>query len=169
MAPDSAVHFGPFLLDDTDDSLWHGSERCHLTAKAMAVLCYLVAHPGRLVRKADLLAAVWPDTHVSDWVLTTCIRELRHVLGDMAKTPRYIATVHRQGYRFIAPVTRGATSPQPPRAVPADVEGPPLLPRQQQYWRRNTSWSPSCAGRWPRRPPWRHAWSPSRGIVCSRR
>src|SRR5438309_837153 len=123
MASISTLHFGPFSLDGTDDGLWCGPERCTLTAKAEAVLRYLVAHPGRLVRKADLLAAVWSDAHVSDWVLTTCIREIRHVLGDVAKAPRYIATVHRQGYRFIAPVTVGATPP--PLAVPAVSPPPP--------------------------------------------
>jgi DNA-binding winged helix-turn-helix (wHTH) protein len=105
MEPVSTLYFGPFILDVTDDSLWFNRERCKLTAKAGAVLRYLVAHPGRLVRKADLLAAVWPELHVSDWVLTTCIREIRQVLGDVARSPQYIATVHRQGYRFIAPVT----------------------------------------------------------------
>src|SRR5262245_46856371 len=117
MAPGSTLHFGPFALDGTGDGLWHGPERCKLTAKAEAVLRYLVAHPGRLVRKADLLAAVWPDVHVSDWVLTTCIRELRHVLGDVARAPQYIATVHRQGYRFIAPVMMVATPPPLPVPV----------------------------------------------------
>src|SRR5262249_58829966 len=114
MAPSSTLHFGPFALDGTEDGLWCGPERCKLTAKAEAVLRYLVAHPGRLVRKADLLAAIWPDVHVSDWVLTTCIREIRHVLGDVATTPRYIETVHRQGYRFIAPVTVAPPPPPPP-------------------------------------------------------
>jgi class 3 adenylate cyclase/tetratricopeptide (TPR) repeat protein len=111
MRPVSPLHFGPFHLEGTDDGLWHGAQRCKLKAKACAVLRYLVEHPGRLVRKTDLLTAVWPDVHVSDWVLTTCIREIRHVLGESAKTPRYIATVHRQGYRFIAPVTRTNTPP----------------------------------------------------------
>ena len=137
MAPGSTLHFGPFALDGTDDGLWCGPERCKLTAKAEAVLRYLVAHPGRLVRKADLLAAVWPDVHVSDWVLTTCIREIRHVLGDVARAPRYIATVHRQGYRFIAPVTVVATppplsvpavSPQPPHTAPPACEAPQSAP-----------------------------------------
>ena len=123
MEPISTLHFGPFALDGTDDGLWHGPQRCKLTAKAEAVLRYLVAHPGRLVRKADLLAAVWPDVHVSDWVLTTCIREIRHVLGDVATAPRYIETVHRQGYRFIAPVTVVATPP--PLSVPAVPPQPP--------------------------------------------
>ena len=136
MAPGSTLHFGPFALDGTDDGLWCGPERCKLTAKAEAVLRYLVAHPGRLVRKADLLAAVWPDVHVSDWVLTTCIREIRHVLGDVAKAPRYIATVHRQGYRFIAPVTvwprhrrcPSRRSPRSPHAAPLACEAPQSAP-----------------------------------------
>ena len=103
------LNFRPFSLDGPDDGLWCGLEQCKLTAKAEAVLRYLVAHPGRLVRRGDLLAAVWPDVYVNEWVLTTCIREIRHVLGDVTKAPQYIATVHRQGYRFIAPVTSGAT------------------------------------------------------------
>jgi class 3 adenylate cyclase/DNA-binding winged helix-turn-helix (wHTH) protein/tetratricopeptide (TPR) repeat protein len=118
------LHFGPFHLDPTDDGLWRGSQRCHLKAKAVAVLRYLVEHPGRLVRKTDLLTAVWPNVHVSDWVLTTCIREIRHMLGDVATTPRYIETVHRQGYRFIAQVTV-ADVPAPLQAP----EAPPLPSR----------------------------------------
>ena len=98
--------------------------RCKLTAKAVAVLRYLVAHPGRLVRKPALLEAVWPDVIVSDWALTTCIHEIRYVLGDVAKTPRYIATVHRQGYRFIAPVT--VADAPPPLSVPEVLPRSPL-------------------------------------------
>jgi DNA-binding winged helix-turn-helix (wHTH) protein/predicted ATPase len=71
----------------------------------LAVLVYLVAHAGHLVTKAALLEAVWPDAVVTEGVLKTCLGQLRQVLGEQAKTPRYIATVHRQGYRFIAPVT----------------------------------------------------------------
>src|SRR5262245_32518664 len=121
MRPVPTLHFGPFSLDGTEDGLWRGLQRCKLKAKAEAVLRYLVTHPGRLVRKTDLLAAIWPDVHVTDWVLTTCIREIRHVLGDVATTPRYIETVHRQGYRFIAPVTVDDASVP----LPA-LEAPPL-------------------------------------------
>src|SRR5262245_7903260 len=123
------LHFGPFHLDSTDDGLWRGPQLCKLKAKAVAVLRYLVEHPGRLVRKTDLLAAVWPDVHVSDWVLSTCIREIRHVLGDVATTPQYIETVHRQGYRFIAPVTvADAPAPLPAPEVPPLPSGsvPPI-------------------------------------------
>ena len=124
MRPCPTLHFGPFALDGPHDGLWRGPQRCKLTAKAEAVLRYLVEHPGRLVHKADLLAAVWPDVHVSEWVLTTCIRELRQVLGDAVKTPQYIATVHGQGYRFIAPVT---VAEAPPLSVSA-ASPQPLLP-----------------------------------------
>jgi predicted ATPase/class 3 adenylate cyclase len=126
MQPVLTLHFGPFHLAGTDDSLWCGPQRCRLKAKAVAVLRYLVQHPGHLVRKADLLAAIWPDVHVSEWVLTTCICEIRQVLGDVASDPRYIATVHRQGYRFIAPVTVAAAPPPLPSLAASPV---PALPQ----------------------------------------
>jgi hypothetical protein len=58
-----------------------------------------------VVTKAALLEAVWSDAVVTEGVLKTCLGQIRQALGARAKTPRYIATVHRQGYRFIAPVT----------------------------------------------------------------
>jgi DNA-binding winged helix-turn-helix (wHTH) protein len=63
-----------------------------------------VSQPGQLVTKDDLLATAWPDTAVSDEVLTTAMRELRRALSDPARTPRFVETVHGRGYRFIAPV-----------------------------------------------------------------
>ena len=72
--------------------------------KTFDLLVYLVAHAGELVRKETLLEAVWPDAIVTDGVLTTSMGELRKVLGETAKQPQFIATVHRRGYRFIAPV-----------------------------------------------------------------
>ena len=124
MASGSLLCFGPFVLHGPDEGLWRGPTRCKLTAKAEAVLRYLVTHPGRLVRKADLFAAVWSEVYVSDWALTTCIRELRHVLGDAARAPQYIATVYRQGYRFMAPVTVGA----PPPLLASPAGAPPAPP-----------------------------------------
>src|SRR5262245_17416820 len=96
------LRFGPFRLDLATERLWHGPQVLKLTAKALAVLRYLAAHPGQVVTKAELFAAVWPQTVVSDAALTVCIRELRHTLGDNARVPQYIETVHRQGYRFVA-------------------------------------------------------------------
>ena len=86
--------FTPFRLDPDNARLWHGAQVLALRPKAFAVLQYLVTHPNQLVTKHALLEAVWPATTVSDAVLKVCIDEIRKVLGDMAKAPRFIATVH---------------------------------------------------------------------------
>jgi DNA-binding winged helix-turn-helix (wHTH) protein/tetratricopeptide (TPR) repeat protein len=130
------ICFGPYVFEPHQARLRRGTRVLPLTRKACAVLQYLVTHPGQLVTKDALLAAVWPETVVSEGVLTNCIAELRQALGDQAQRPRYIATVHRQGYRFIAPLSLPAPAASdvaapdakalaPPRAAPAP--GPPLL------------------------------------------
>jgi class 3 adenylate cyclase/DNA-binding winged helix-turn-helix (wHTH) protein/predicted ATPase len=112
--------FPPFRLDVDNACLWRGDLRIPLKPKSFAVLHQLVAHAGRLVTQDALFAAVWPETAVGDAVLKVCIAELRKALGDTAKTPRFIATVHRRGYRFVAPVV------EYPEAVPGP-SGAPLL------------------------------------------
>jgi DNA-binding winged helix-turn-helix (wHTH) protein len=97
--------FGRFRLDREQACLWEGEHRLALRPKTFELLVYLVAHAGELVRKETLLEVVWPDTSVTDGVLTTSLGELRRVLGETAKRPQYIATVPRRGYRFIAAVT----------------------------------------------------------------
>jgi DNA-binding winged helix-turn-helix (wHTH) protein/predicted ATPase len=72
-----------------------------LRPKAYAVLNQLVGHSGQLVTKEELLAAVWPETFVGDAVLKVAIRQLRDALDDDPKTPLFIETAHRRGYRFI--------------------------------------------------------------------
>src|SRR5206468_3414950 len=81
-------------------------------------------HAGQLVSKEALLNAVWPQTYVSDVVLMVCIRELRRALGDDAKQPRYIETVHRRGYRFIAAATTQTDEPAPHFERTEDPPGP---------------------------------------------
>src|SRR5262245_5200753 len=103
-----SVQFGPFRLDAENACIWRGSEALHLTPKAFAVLRALLARPGRLVTKDELWQSVWPGIAVSDAALTVCIREIRQRLHDDAKAPRVIETVHRRGYRLIAPTARDA-------------------------------------------------------------
>src|SRR5262245_33044472 len=105
MLPSSQFLFAPFRLDPGNACLWRGTQMLALRPKAFAVLQCLVAHAGQLVTKDTLLKAVWPDIAVSDAVLKVCIDEIRKVLGDPVRAPQFIATVHRRGYRFIAPVT----------------------------------------------------------------
>jgi DNA-binding winged helix-turn-helix (wHTH) protein/class 3 adenylate cyclase len=99
--------FGPFRLDTMAVRLWDGAIAVALPPKAFDVLHYLVTHPDRLVTKDELLDAVWPATAVTDAVVRVAIGVVRKALGETAQTPRYIATVPRRGYRFLAPVTPG--------------------------------------------------------------
>ena len=102
--------FAPFRLDPGNARLWRDTEAVALPPKAFAVLDHLVRHAGRLVTKEDLLDAVWQRRFVSESVLKGCINELRKALGDDPKSPRYIATVSRRGYRFIAEVKEVGSS-----------------------------------------------------------
>src|SRR6266545_2127751 len=110
MAADSSLSFGPFWVDTQNECVRRGTEVIKLTPKAFAVWRYLVEHPGRIVTKDEIFEAVWKETVVSDITLAVCVREIRKSLGDEAKTPQYIETMHRRGYRFIAALT---TTPSP--------------------------------------------------------
>src|SRR5262249_47335438 len=108
MGNEKRIVFDPFSLDLANECLWRGSEAIKLRPKAFAVLDYLVEHPGQLVTKDELLNAVWPGTFVGEAVLKVVIRQIREVLGDDPKCPRFIETAHRRGYRFIGSIAESA-------------------------------------------------------------
>jgi DNA-binding winged helix-turn-helix (wHTH) protein/predicted ATPase len=121
--------FEPFRLDALDERLWKREKSVRLGHKALAVLQRLVSQPGELVTKDDLLASAWPDTAVCEAVLTTAMREIRRALGDQARVPRFIETVHGRGYRFIASVTETNVPALPTKATaPPDTEGGAITP-----------------------------------------
>src|SRR5262245_491104 len=105
MKPERHLCFPPFRLDLVNERLWREAQEIPLRKKTFAVLRYLVAHPDQLVTRQSLLDAVWAGSYVSDVAPGVCIRELRRALGEDRQTPRFIVTVHRRGYRFIAPLT----------------------------------------------------------------
>ena len=109
--------FGPFRLDVRNERLWHGPDILPLRHKTLGVLHTLVAQTGQLLTKEALFAAVWPETAVSETVLTVAIRELRQVLGDQARHPQFIETVHGRGYRFLASVAMVEPSPEQPQTA----------------------------------------------------
>jgi len=115
--------FSPFRLDPLNAQLWRGDQEISLRRKTVDVLRYLVDHLGQLVTKAALLDAVWADVTVSDSMPAVCVFELRKALGDEAGTPRFIETMHRRGYRFIAKVMTAA-------APEVDAK-PPLVPKRR--------------------------------------
>jgi DNA-binding winged helix-turn-helix (wHTH) protein len=115
----AVLYFGSYLLDLQNEQLWYERQPVRLTGKSFAVLRYVVEHPNQLVTKRELFRAVWPGTVVSHSTLTSCIKELRKALADDAKLPQYIETVHRRGYRFIAPL-----SSAPPQDPESRVQSP---------------------------------------------
>ena len=104
MSQPSQWCFESFRLDIANACLWLNQDRIALPPKPFAVLTYLVTHAEELVTQEDLLDAVWPETSVSDAALKMCVAQIRKVLGDKAQSPRFVATVHRRGYRFVASV-----------------------------------------------------------------
>ena len=88
MAPEHQMTFGPFRLETPPGRLWRGEQVIPLRPRSLAMLRYLVAHPGRLVTKAEVHQHVWAGTHVSDTVLRVGVHEIRRALGDVAATPR---------------------------------------------------------------------------------
>ncbi len=100
--------FEGFLLDPANALLTRGGDRIALPPKPFGVLCHLVERAGSLVTKDELLDAVWRNLHVTESSLSVSINALRLALGDDPKSPRFIETVTRRGYRFIAPVTLDA-------------------------------------------------------------
>ena len=102
--PHEVLHFGVYRLDPQNEQLWRNQHVVRLTGKAFSILRHLAHRPSQLVSKHELLRAVWLDTIVSHSTLTSCIKELRKALEDDAKSPQYIETVHRRGYRFIGKV-----------------------------------------------------------------
>ena len=99
--------FKPFRLDAINDRLLRDGKPIHLTPKAFSLLRYLADHSDQLVTKEALLKTLWPNISVTEAVLTVCIGEIRKALGDRSKKPQFIETVHRRGYRFLAPVRNG--------------------------------------------------------------
>src|SRR5215510_3946014 len=96
--------FADFTLDVNEHRLLRESEEIYLQPRTFETLVYLIEHHGHLATKKELLDALWADTFVTENALSRCIKEVREALGDDAHEPRYIKTVPRVGYKFIAEV-----------------------------------------------------------------
>lgn len=101
------VAFGTFEADLSTGELWRGGFRVKLQGQPFRVLAELVQRPGQMVTREELQERVWDKgTNVDfDHSLGTAINKIREALGDNADNPRFIETLPRRGYRFIAPVT----------------------------------------------------------------
>lgn len=96
--------FEEFVLDTQERRLLVGGGAVELNGRYLDALALLVGQPGKLVSKDRFLEEVWRGVPVTDEALTQCIKTLRRTLGDDAGQPRFIETVPKHGYRFIAKV-----------------------------------------------------------------
>lgn len=103
---EAGLHFGDFTLDPRTGELRRAGELVRIPPQPALALQYLVRQGDRLVSREEMRQVLWSDGRQVDFEqgLNFCIRQLRGLLGDDAEAPRYIATVPRRGYRFIAPV-----------------------------------------------------------------
>ena len=97
--------FGAYRVDESERLLLRGDEVVPLTAKAFEMLLVLVESSGHVLTKEELMKRVWPDTIVEEANLSHNIYKLREALGEGLKGQKYIETVPRRGYRFVAKVT----------------------------------------------------------------
>jgi len=141
----SGHHFASFRLDHVNQCLWRASEQIALSPKAFCVLLYLVERSGKLATKQELLDAIWPDVHVTEGVLKRAILEIRKALADPIEEPLFIQTLHRRGYRFIAPVNETASAELVQRE-PASAGGPELIGREREFRQLDAWFHEALAG-----------------------
>ena len=138
------LRFGTYQLDAVQ-GLRRGGEELRVTPKSLAVLLFLAERAGNVVTKAELFQSVWRGTVVSDSALTSCIQELRHVLEDDARLPRYVETLHRRGYRFVASVSLEEESSTSKVSLPIATDGP-FVGRDAAIQQMLASWSQAQRG-----------------------
>lgn len=119
--PSEPFLFGDWFVEPDRNRLTRNGEEQTLEPRIMELLVYLAAHPDRTVPRDELLDEVWEGRAVVDAVLTRGISTIRQAVGDDPKTPRYLETVPRRGYRVLVAVS--PASPMPSRAT-AEDEGP---------------------------------------------
>src|SRR4051812_20037181 len=105
-APVTAMRIGNWTVEPAANELSQGGEVVRLERKVMEVLVFLAERPGQVISREALLSAVWSNIVVGDDALTQAVIKLRKALRDTARSPRYIETISRRGYRLIASIQR---------------------------------------------------------------
>lgn len=123
VVPSQSLRFGPFRWDAVNRLVLREGSEIPLPPRVMAVLECLIERPGQVISRQELIDRVWRDAFVTDTSLAEAVSFLRQALGDDPQNPRYVQTLHRRGYRFVASVEPDA-EPLPlagrPDVVPGD-------------------------------------------------
>ena len=164
MAPSPArLQFGPVTLVPDERVLLKDGQPVALTPKAFDLLVFLATNPGRLLTKDEILQGVWPDAVVEESNLAYHVFAIRKALGDGSDPDRYIETVPKRGYRFIAsivrlsqndggvadqgqPVAGVGVAPEPSAATSANVGDGATVPRQSLRVAPWFAWVTALAG-----------------------
>jgi Tol biopolymer transport system component/DNA-binding winged helix-turn-helix (wHTH) protein len=127
-----SFHIADWEVQPQLNALKRADRSFHVEPKVMQVLVELASHSDEVLSKERLIHAVWSDTFVTEDVLTRCISEIRRVLEDDARSPRFIQTIPKTGYRLIAPVDFQAEVPAPAPAKISEAQLPPPVSRKGQ-------------------------------------
>src|SRR3954469_12565822 len=129
------IRFGVFELDPQAGELRRNGSRVRLQEQPLQVLTVLLERPGEVVARDELQKRLWPaDTFVDfDHSLNAAIRRLRDALGDSAENPRFVETVARRGYRFLAPVSIDSAASSGIHTVEAS-KGAVAVSRHRRMW-----------------------------------
>ena len=140
--------FDEFELDEANARLLGNGKAVVLAPTPFNLLCALARQPATLLTKNALLDAVWGHQFVSESVLKTAISDLRTALGDNPREPRFIETVSRRGYRFIARPAAAPPAPPLPTTVAAArlPPSPSFIGRADAVARLRQAWDQACSG-----------------------
>src|SRR5450432_1839387 len=105
-----SYRFGDYRVDPASRELWRGDRLVALPPQVFDCLTYLIERHDRAVGRDELVAAVWGKTEISDTLLGQTMLRIRRELGDDAKEQRFLRTIPRFGYRWVAPLHAGETA-----------------------------------------------------------
>lgn len=125
--PDRRYRFGAFEADGATGELRRQGIRIKLNAQPFQMLLMLLERPGELLTREEICRRLWPDGTFVDYEhgVNAAVNRIREALGDKASSPRFVETLARRGYRFLAPVERIAPSENPSPPAPAFLSPAP--------------------------------------------
>jgi DNA-binding winged helix-turn-helix (wHTH) protein len=140
--PDRRYRFGVFEADAATGELRRQGVRIKLNAQPFQVLCLMLERPGELLTREEISRELWPDGTFVDYEhgVNSAVNRIREAIGDTASSPRFVETLARRGYRFVAPVERigpvedpsAAQAESPSPVVSPAVEEDPAAPTEPE-------------------------------------
>ena len=149
MSSPRLVRFATFEVDLQTGELRKAGQKLKFSGQPFQVFAILLERPGEVVTREEVQKRLWPDTFVDvDHNLNTAINKIRDVLGDSAESPRFVETLPRRGYRFIAPVEGATAESGAPQGVPISTSVPAFAPSSSAAVNVAERWTPGGRKLW---------------------